>query len=387
MRIALNRPREQAERLHYPIVLLRGPKWYSAEIEVIGGRVARWSVRTRRISAACSVGSITPATLTATLSCSSNTSSSEPSNRSAHRCAPFAASINCAVMRTRPPALRTEPSSTYRTPSSRPTCFTSIPWPLYVKLELRAMTKSQRMRESAVMISSTMPSAKYSCSGSPLILAKGSTAIDGLSGSGSAGGSAAPTRALRALPSTRKRGRAREGAFRSHPVDPHWPSDVLDLLLAQILKDKGQPVAHVVINRIGDEHPAGISQAFDPRGNVDAVAIEVVALDDHVTEIDADAQLDAAVRADIRVPLRDCLLHRDGTAHRVDDAGKLDQHAVAGGLDDAAVVLGDLRIEELTTQRFEAFERAFLVRPHQPRIPRDFGGEDRGETAGLAHVS
>jgi len=56
-----------------------------------------------------------------------------------------------------------------------------------VKLELRAMTNSQRMRDSAVMISSTMPSAKYSCSGSPLILAKGSTAIDGLSGNGSAG--------------------------------------------------------------------------------------------------------------------------------------------------------------------------------------------------------
>ncbi|MGC2199463.1 MAG: hypothetical protein WA633_04840 [Stellaceae bacterium] len=46
------------------------------------------------------------------------------------------------------------------------------------------MTKSQRIRLSAVMISSTIPSAKYSCSGSPLILAKGSTAIDGLSGSG-----------------------------------------------------------------------------------------------------------------------------------------------------------------------------------------------------------
>jgi len=33
---------------------------------------------------------------------------------------------------------------------------------LYVKLELLAMTKSQRMRESAVIISSTIPSAKYS---------------------------------------------------------------------------------------------------------------------------------------------------------------------------------------------------------------------------------
>src|SRR6516164_126553 len=35
------------------------------------------------------------------------------------------------------------------------------------------MTNSHRMRLSAVMISSTIPSAKYSCSGSPLIFAKG----------------------------------------------------------------------------------------------------------------------------------------------------------------------------------------------------------------------
>jgi hypothetical protein len=48
-------------------------------------------------------------------------------------------------------------------------------------------------------------------------------------------------------------------------------------------------------------------------------------------------------------------------------------------------VLGDLRIDELAAQRFEAFERAFLVRPHQPRIPRHIGGEDRGETAGCGH--
>ena len=38
------------------------------------------------------------------------------------------------------------------------------------------------MRESAVMMSSTMPSAKYSCSGSPLMFGNGRTAIDGLSG-------------------------------------------------------------------------------------------------------------------------------------------------------------------------------------------------------------
>ena len=96
----------------------------------------------------------------------------------------------------------------------------------------------------------------------------------------------------------------------------------------------------------------------------DAVAIEVVALDDHIAEIDPDAQFDAALRRDTGVPLGHHLLHRDRAAHRIDDAGKLHQQAVAGGLDDAAMVLGDLRIEKLMAQRFEAFERAFLVRPH-----------------------
>src|SRR6185295_18821319 len=67
--------------------------------------------------------------------------------------------------------------------------------PLYLKLELRAMTNSCRNRDNAVMMSSTMPSLKYSCSGSSLIFWNGSTAIEGLSGSGKAGregGPAAP---------------------------------------------------------------------------------------------------------------------------------------------------------------------------------------------------
>jgi hypothetical protein len=62
--------------------------------------------------------------------------------------------------------------------------------------------------------------------------------------------------------------------------------------------------------RIGDEHPAGIGQGFNPRHNVDAVAIEIVALDDHVADIDADAQFDAAVSLDASVPLGHRLPHR-----------------------------------------------------------------------------
>ena len=75
--------------------------------------------------------------------------------------------------------------------------------PPETEAELRAMTNRDRMRESPVVISSTMPSAKYSCSLSPLMLAKGSTAMEGLS-------EAAPTRslALASLPRCAEEGRA-----------------------------------------------------------------------------------------------------------------------------------------------------------------------------------
>src|SRR5215468_11132309 len=45
-----------------------------------------------------------------------------------------------------------------------------------MKDELRAITKNQRSLDSAVMMSSLIPSEKYSCWGSPVILVKGSTA-------------------------------------------------------------------------------------------------------------------------------------------------------------------------------------------------------------------
>ena len=56
-------------------------------------------------------------------------------------------------------------------------------------------------------------------------------------------------------------------------------------------------------------------------------------------------------------------LHRDRAGDGVDDARELDQHAVAGGLDDAAVVLGDLRIDQFAAMRSKPRQSAGLVRP------------------------
>src|SRR5439155_11610421 len=94
------------------------------------------------------------------------------------------------------------------------------------------------------------------------------------------------------------------------------------------------------------------AQAPSHPGKPDAIAIEVVALDNHIPEIDAEAQFDAAVRRAVSVALGHRLLHRDRAVHRIDDAGKFHQQAVAGGLGprarpgDAAPVLGDFWINE-----------------------------------------
>ena len=53
-------------------------------------------------------------------------------------------SINCAVIRTRPPALRTLPSSTWLTPNSRATLGTSTCLPLYMKALLREDDRQRR---------------------------------------------------------------------------------------------------------------------------------------------------------------------------------------------------------------------------------------------------
>jgi hypothetical protein len=49
-----------------------------------------------------------------------------------------------------------------------------------VKQELRAMTNREGYRDSAVMMSSAIPSEKNSCSGSPLIFVNGNTATERL---------------------------------------------------------------------------------------------------------------------------------------------------------------------------------------------------------------
>jgi len=73
------------------------------------------------------------------------------------------------------------------------------------------------------------------------------------------------------------------------------------------------------------------------------------------------------------------LLHFDGATHGLNRADKSDQHAVAGGLNDAAVVRGDAGFDQLLSAGPYLGERPFLVSSNQARVARDIGRKNRYE--------
>jgi hypothetical protein len=135
------------------------------------------------------------------------------------------------------------------------------------------------------------------------------------------------------------------------PIDAHQAGDVFDLLFAQILEREVKLIAHLVAYDAANTDPAGLGQCLETGGDVDAVTVDVALIDDNIAEINADAEVDAPFSGNVSVvALCHVALHLDRAAHRIDDAGKLDQRAVAGGFDKAATVLPDLWVDQFALQ-------------------------------------
>ena len=99
--------------------------------------------------------------------------------------------------------------------------------------------------------------------------------------------------------------------------------------------------------------------------------------------MNADAELDAALGRQAGVALDHAVLHLDGAAHGVDHAAELDEDAVAGALDDAAVMRGDGRIDQIAAQPPEPRQRAILVRAREPAVADHVRDQDRSDLPGF----
>ena len=171
-------------------------------------------------------------------------------------------------------------------------------------------------------------------------------------------------------------------------IDPDRSFDVLELRRAEISDRHIEPAAHLAVGVLGKTDRAGRGDAFQSRGDIDAVAHQVaVALFDDVAQMNADPEFDAALRRQAGVALDEAVLHLDRAAHGVDHAAEFDEAAVAGALDHATMMHGDGRIDQVAAQRPKARQDAILVRSREPAVADDIGDQDRRDLPGLAHSS
>ena len=87
--------------------------------------------------------------------------------------------------------------------------------------------------------------------------------------------------------------------------------------------------------------------------------------------MNADAKVDPLIRHNVGVPAGHCELDLGRTARGINGAGELDEQTVARRFDDATTVRSDRGVNEVPPDCLQAGQRALLVCPHKPTVPRD----------------
>ena len=96
------------------------------------------------------------------------------------------------------------------------------------------------------------------------------------------------------------------------------------------------------MHRARDRNATRLRDPFQSCSNIDAVAKDVVAVDDDIANMDADADFDPLVLRRAGTALTHGTLKLYSAPGRIYRTGKLDQQAVACGLHDAPAMLSDL---------------------------------------------
>ena len=137
----------------------------------------------------------------------------------------------------------------------------------------------------------------------------------------------------------------------------------------------------VGIDPIGDEDAAWRRGLLQARGNVHSGAVDVLTIDHDLADVYADPQRQTPVLGHRGIASAHLPLHGDADSDRVDYAGELDQHAVAHKLDDAAIVLGDRRVDQLISVGLKGCERGGFVFGDEAAVFDHIGRDDRGKLA------
>src|SRR5215469_7054544 len=97
----------------------------------------------------------------------------------------------------------------------------------------------------------------------------------------------------------------------AHSIGTNRLGYVLDAVAAERAVIEGKLIPDLVVDGLGDADGAGLGKRLEPGRDVDAIAKDIVAVDDHIAEIYPDPQLQAAIRRNRVIDRARCPLHLD----------------------------------------------------------------------------
>ena len=154
--------------------------------------------------------------------------------------------------------------------------------------------------------------------------------------------------------------------------------DVLHPLVAHWLEGEGDRLLNLLRHLARYANAAGGRELLQPSRDIDAFAVPVLAFDDHFPKVDADADLDALFRFDPGIAFRHAALHGHRAFDRIDHAAEFGEKPIAHELEDAAVMLLDLGLEEFFAVGPQPVECSRFVLLHKRRVADDVSREDSG---------
>ncbi len=151
---------------------------------------------------------------------------------------------------------------------------------------------------------------------------------------------------------------------------------VFHLPRAKIVKHQIEFALNALKDDVRDADATRIRRGLKPRCDVDALTKDIICVDDNVPQVDTHSVANTARFRHVGFARRHRPLDRNGALDGVDDAREFHQHAVARGLDDPSVMVGDPGVDQLGPVGLLARNRAALVGLHEPRVAHHVSGQN-----------
>ena len=154
--------------------------------------------------------------------------------------------------------------------------------------------------------------------------------------------------------------------------------DILQAALADILEWDFYDLANLIVDGLRDANSSSLRQLFESNGKVHAGAVKIVVLGNHITQINANAELHPSLLGDRRVAPRNLVLYLDSAANGLDDAGEFRDNAVPCTAEDMTPMRGN-RFLDYCTIHAQSSSGGFFVELGKVAVTLYIGSKNRGE--------